>query len=41
MEAKRRALDETATRQRAAEEKRKQNADRLAVAVASLSEAIQ
>lgn len=42
MEAKRRALDEIGARQRAADEKRNQEADRLEAAEgASLSEPIQ
>ena len=41
IEAKRHALDEIAARQHAADVKRKEEADRLEAAVASLSEAIQ
>jgi hypothetical protein len=41
MEAKRRALDEIATRQNAADEKRKQEAERQQVALVSQSVVVQ
>lgn len=40
MEAKRRALDEIATRQRAADEKRQQDADRLQAAAMAIPSAL-